>query len=100
MSARFSPKPERRQNSPNLWAKLLSKFGMIFLASVSVRYKIRSLDAWLLITSGATVTVSIIAALSGVGMAACLVILILAPTVTVIGYELLGYPHTAEALSD
>ena len=47
--------------------------------------------------SRAVVTVSVLAALSGV--AACLMILMLAPTVTVIGYELLGYRHAAEALS-
>jgi len=33
-------------------------------------------------------------------MAACLVILMLAPTVTVVGYEVLGYRHQAEALVD
>jgi hypothetical protein len=37
--------------------------------------------------------ISVIAALSGVSMAQCLVVLMLAPAVTVIGYEVLGYRH-------
>ena len=41
-----------------------------------------------------------IAASAGIDLGACLVILMLAPTVTVIGYEALGYRHAAEALSD
>jgi hypothetical protein len=32
-------------------------------------------------------------------MAGCLVILMLAPFVTVVGYELLGYRHQAKALA-
>ena len=34
----------------------------------------------------------------GVSVAACLVVLALAPTVTVVGYEVLGHRHMAEAL--
>jgi len=37
-------------------------------------------------------------ALSGISMAACLVILVFAPAVTVVGYEMRGYRHQAEAL--
>jgi len=60
----------------------------------------RALDAWLLITSSGIVMISMIAALSGVSMAECLVVLMLALAVTVIGYEVLGYRHEVEALSD
>jgi len=61
---------------------------------------VRALDAWLLITSSGIAMISVIAALSGVGLAQCLVVLMLAPTVTVIGYEVLGYRHEVEALPD
>jgi hypothetical protein len=54
---------------------------------------VRALDPWLLITSSGIVMISVIAALSGVSMAECLVVLMLAPAVTVIGYEVLGYRH-------
>jgi hypothetical protein len=36
---------------------------------------------------------------SGINMAGCLVILMLAPAVTVVGYEV-GYRHQAEALAE
>lgn len=42
--------------------------------------------------------VTVIAALSGVGMAMCLVILTMGPVVTVFGYEVRGYRHQAESL--
>ena len=42
---------------------------------------------------------AVIAALAGVDMAVCLVILMLAPVVTVVGYEVLGHRHQAEALA-
>ena len=42
---------------------------------------------WLLIVTAGVVTVSLVAALSGVDVARCLVILMLAPTVTVVGSE-------------
>lgn len=51
----------------------------------------RALDVWLPITSGGIAMTSVIAALSGVSMAVCLVILMLVPTVTVVAYEVQGY---------
>ena len=53
--------------------------------------RFRSLDAWLLTTSSGVAMISVMAALSGISMAACLVILMLAPTATVVGHEVLGY---------
>jgi hypothetical protein len=41
---------------------------------------------------------AVVAALSGISMAACLVILMFAPAVTVVGYEMRGYRHQAAAL--
>jgi len=52
----------------------------------------------LLIGTAAIVAVTVTAALSGVSMARCLVVLALAPAVTVVGYEVLGYRHLANVL--
>ncbi|HEV2751886.1 MAG TPA: low temperature requirement protein A [Gemmatimonadales bacterium] len=61
--------------------------------------RFRALDAWLLITSSGVGIIAVIAASAGVSMATCLVILTLAPTVTIVTYEVLGYRHQA-ALAD
>jgi low temperature requirement protein LtrA len=65
-------------------------------------YLVRRFEAfqlWLLIATAAVIAVTITAALSGINMARCLVILMLAPAVTVVGYEVLGYRYQAEALT-
>ncbi len=48
--------------------------------------------------SAALLVLSVVLAAVGVSVAACLVVLALAPTVTVVGYEVLGHRHMAEAL--
>ena len=66
-------------------------------------YLVRRFDPfhiWLLAATAAVVAVAIGAAVSGVSMAVCLVIVMLAPAVTVVGYEVRGYRHQAEALAD
>jgi low temperature requirement protein LtrA len=54
---------------------------------------------WLLAGTLLVILLSIGAALSGLSMALCLIILTLAPVVTIVGYELLGHRHQAEALA-
>ena len=49
------------------------------------------LDAWLLTAVAAVVAASVVAAQSGLDVSKCLVILILAPAVIVVGYEGRGY---------
>jgi low temperature requirement protein LtrA len=64
-------------------------------------YLVRRFDPfhlWLLSATAGVVAVAVGAALSGVSMAVCLLILMLAPAVTVVGYEVRGYRHHAEAL--
>ena len=64
-------------------------------------YLVRRFDpfhVWLLTATAAVVAAAVVAALSGISMAACLVILMLAPAVTVVGYEVRGYRHQAQAL--
>jgi len=41
---------------------------------------------------------SVLLAAAGVGMAICLLVLVLAPAVTVVGYETRGHRHIADAL--
>ena len=53
----------------------------------------------LLAGTAAVILLSVVLAGLGVGVAACLVVLMLAPVVTVVGYETLGYRHVAEALA-
>jgi hypothetical protein len=65
-------------------------------------YLVRQFDfphVWLLIGTAAVVALAVIAALAGVDMAVCLVILMLAPAVTVVGYEMQGYRHQTDALA-
>ncbi|HXN76011.1 MAG TPA: hypothetical protein VN876_05200, partial [Gemmatimonadaceae bacterium] len=56
------------------------------------------LDAWLLTAITVILVASVVAAQSGVDVAKCLVILILAPAIIVAGYEGRGYRYEAEAL--
>jgi len=76
----------------------------VFLASIYALYTylVRRFDPfhiWLLSATAAVVASAVLAALAGVDMAVCLVILMLAPAVTVVGYEMLGHRHQAEALA-
>jgi low temperature requirement protein LtrA len=52
----------------------------------------------LLAGTAVVVVVSILLAAAGVSMSVCLVVLALAPAVTVVGYEALGHRHVADAL--
>ncbi|MGO4572587.1 low temperature requirement protein A [Microvirga sp. 2TAF3] len=76
----------------------------VFLGSIYGLYtylldRFDPFHVWLLIATAAVVALAVIAALAGTDMAVCLVILMLAPAVTVVGYEMLGYRHQAEALA-
>lgn len=54
---------------------------------------------WLLLGTAAVIALAVIAALNGADMALCLVILMLAPVVTILGYETIGHRHQAQALA-
>jgi low temperature requirement protein LtrA len=53
---------------------------------------------WLMLGTAAVVALAVIAAITGVNMAICLTILMLAPAVTVVGYELVGHQHQTDVL--
>jgi low temperature requirement protein LtrA len=76
----------------------------VFLGSIYALYtylldRFDPFHAWLLIATVAVAALAVIAALAGADMAVCLVILMLAPAVTIAGYEMLGHRHQAEALA-
>ena len=62
--------------------------------------RFRSMDAWLLISSTGVAIVSVIAAASNISTAVCLVILMFAPVVTIVVYELRGYRRQSETLAN
>jgi low temperature requirement protein LtrA len=65
-------------------------------------YLIRQFDAlhiWLVSASAGVVALAIAAALSDVDMAVCLIVLMFAPMVSVLGYEVAGHRHQADALA-
>jgi len=62
--------------------------------------RFRSMDAWLLISSTGVAIVSVIAAASNISIAACLIILMFAPVVTIVVYELRGYRRQSETLAN
>jgi low temperature requirement protein LtrA len=67
------------------------------LYSILMRTRDR-LHIALLAGTAVVVVVSILLAAAGVSMSVCLVVLALAPAVTVVGYEALGHRHVADAL--
>jgi low temperature requirement protein LtrA len=76
----------------------------LYICSIYVIYMllVRGLDAFhaLLVAGTAVVLVAAVAlALAGLPMAVCLLIVTLAPAVSVVGYELLGHRHAAEAIA-
>ena len=67
------------------------------LYSVLMRASTRSMSASSAGTT-ALLVLSVVLAAAGVSVAACLVVLALAPAVTVVGYEVLGHRHMADVL--
>ena len=64
-------------------------------------YLVRSFDflhIWLLIGTAIVVAIAVMAAIAGVDMAICLIILMFAPVITIIGYEMQGHYYQAQAL--
>jgi low temperature requirement protein LtrA len=76
----------------------------IYIASVYVLYMwlVRTTDAFhalLLVITAVVLVASVYFADAGMSMANCLLIVMLAPAVTVVGYELLGHRHAQEAIA-
>ncbi|HYR83397.1 MAG TPA: low temperature requirement protein A [Terriglobia bacterium] len=73
--------------------------GLIYALYYYLARQFDFLHVWLLTGTAAVVALAVIVAIAGVDMAVCLVILMLAPAVTVVGYEMEGYRHQADALA-
>jgi len=73
--------------------------GLIYTLYYYLARQFDFLHVWLLAGTAAVVALAVIAARAGVDMAVCLVILMLAPAVTVVGYEMQGYRHQSDALA-
>jgi low temperature requirement protein LtrA len=76
----------------------------VYLTSIYLLYYylIRRLDQlhlWIFGLTAAVATLAILAAVAGVDMAVCLVILTLAPVATVVGYETFGHRYQAAAIA-
>jgi low temperature requirement protein LtrA len=76
----------------------------IFLGGIYALYYylVRQFDrlhVWLVLTTAAVVVLAVASAAAGINMAICLVVLMFAPVVTVVGYEAAGYRHQAHALA-
>jgi len=71
-----------------------------FLGLLSLLYNylarhLPSFDLWLMIATVAVLPIPVIAALAGVTLTGCLLMVMLAPTVAIVGYELRGYREQA-----
>lgn len=73
--------------------------GLIYALYYYLVRRFDPLHTWLLAMTTLVMVLAIVAALLGVGMAECLFILMLAPVVTVVGYEWKGHRHQAESLT-
>ena len=77
---------------------------LIYLLSIFTiyMYLLRTFDAFhiLLVTGSAAVLVAAVAlAAAGVSMAVCLLVVMFAPIIVVIGYELVGHRHAQDAVA-
>lgn len=72
---------------------------MIYGLSYYLVRRFEHFEVWLLTATGGIVAVSVLAAMSGVSMARSLVILMLAPAVTVVGYEVSASRRRTSAIA-
>jgi low temperature requirement protein LtrA len=75
-----------------------------YIASIYLLYMLlmRTVDAFhmlLFALTGVVLAAAVEMAAAGISMANCLLVVTLAPMVTVVGYELLGHRHAAEAIA-
>lgn len=76
----------------------------VFLASIYTLYsymvdEFDRFHLWLLIGTATVIGLAVLAAAMGVSMPLCLIILMFAPVVSVVGFEAVGHRHQAKALS-
>lgn len=74
--------------------------GLVYALYTYLVGRVDPFHVWLLIGTASVVVLAVAAAFAGIDMAICLIILMFAPPVTIIGYEVLGHRHQAEALAN
>lgn len=72
--------------------------GLLYALYTYLLQQVVQLHLWLLLGTALVLAASVVAAMAGLGMAKCLIILMLAPVVTIVGYEVAGHRHRAAAL--
>jgi low temperature requirement protein LtrA len=72
--------------------------GALYAVYSLVMHEADPFHIWLLAGTAAILVASVVLVAAGVGMAVCLVVLMFAPVVTIVGYELVGHRHVATAL--
>jgi low temperature requirement protein LtrA len=74
-------------------------FALVFYALYSSLFRARDpFHLWLLAGTALLLVGSVALAAAGVGVPVCLIVLALAPVVTIVGFETLGHRHMADAL--
>lgn len=74
--------------------------GLIYALHYFLVRRFDQLHVWLLLATGIVIAASVTAAIYGVGIVTCLVILMFAPIITVVGYEVSGHRHQGEMLME
>ena len=72
--------------------------GLIYMIYAYLIGEFDRFHIWLLSGTAAVIAIAIFAAASGVNMPVCLIVLTMAPVVTIVGYEIVGHEHQANAL--
>jgi low temperature requirement protein LtrA len=75
-------------------------FGSLFALYFYLVRRFSLFDVSLALATAVVISVAVVAALSGMSTSWCLVLLMFAPIVTVLGYEVIGYRRQADALAD
>jgi low temperature requirement protein LtrA len=73
--------------------------GSIYALNAYLLGRFDRFHLWLLAGTAVVAALAVVAAFAGVDMAVCFIILTLAPAVTVLGHEMRGHRHQAEALA-
>lgn len=72
--------------------------GLLYAMYAYLMQQVDRLHLWLLAGTALVLAVSVVAAIAGLDMAKCLIILMLAPVVTIVGYEVAGHRHRMAAV--
>jgi low temperature requirement protein LtrA len=73
--------------------------GALYAVYSLVMHEADPFHIWLLVGTAAVLLTSVVLAAAGVGMPVCLIVLMLAPIVTIVGFELVGHRHLGAALA-